>query len=277
MRVFTMNFSLQLRRGFLLDLVAVLDPKLRHSRMQVFLRYAILIGLWGLAAAARAEGGPKLQNISDVQKDVARPGEVKLVKVRGAVTYRKDAVGIAFVQDKTGGIAFYPRGVESGKQTGKPDVVEIIGVPMVNDGMLMLCGVASTEELPVHPVVSYLPDERLDIKLRKIELSMLTDLRTEAELVQTAGVMRRVIQKTKTGMTVEVTSPGSYVVVRLPWLPPEEEVGKWINRQISFKGVIACRAEKRLLPADADAVVFVSNPEDWVLQPGVIEKVLASP
>ncbi|MDB6004340.1 MAG: two-component system sensor kinase, partial [Prosthecobacter sp.] len=276
MGTITMNFSLPVRRGFLLALVAVLDSQLGLSRMQAFLRYAILIGLWGLVEPAQAAVDPALQTIASVQAGVSRKGEVGLVRVRGAVTYRKEQLGLAFVQDKTGGIAFYPRAIEGGRQAARLDTVEIMGVPLMKDGMLMLCGAGSTDEVPLPPALSFPVGETVEIKPRKIELSRLADLRADAEFVQATGVMRRVVQKTKTGMTVEVSSPGSSVVVRLSWLPPEEEVNKWINRQVAFKGVIVCRAEKRLLPADADAVVFVSQADDWEFQAGVIEKALAS-
>lgn len=240
-------------------------------------RHAILIGMLVVLCSSLSAAEPPLQAVAVVRSEAARGLEVGLVRVRGGITYRKDQLGLAFVQDKTGGIAFYPRGLAGERQPTTTDLVEVTGVPQMRDGMLMLCGAGSTWETPLPPVVTFpSAGEVLPIRPRKVELSTLSDMRMDAELVHATGVMRRVIQKSKAGMTVEVSSPAGHVIVRLPWLPPDSEVKNWINQQVAFNGVMVCRAEKRFLPGDADAVFFVSYASQWQYQAGVMDAAFAS-
>ncbi|MDB6137571.1 MAG: Histidine kinase, gyrase and HSP90-like ATPase [Verrucomicrobiaceae bacterium] len=247
--------------------------------MKALVQPVILIGVLCLSGhPLQAIPPPLVETIAAVRSKVTRGMEEGPVHVRGGVTFCKSQLGIAFVQDQTGGLAFFPRGVPGMRQPKNMDTVELTGIPQVIDGMLMLCGVRSTPATPLPPEITFLPAaDAVKIKPRLFELSTLADMRMNAELVHSSGVMRRVIQKSKTGVTVEVSTAAGFVVVRLPWLPADSDLAGWTNQQVTFNGVIVCRADKRLLPEDADAVVFVTNASQWQIKPAIIEAAFASP
>ena len=181
---------------------------------------------------------PPMQPVAVVRAAAVKGAKPETVRLRGRITYRKDQLAVGFIQDGTGGMSFYPKGMASPvPPTTVHHMVDMVGIPQVRDGMLMLCGTGSTADNPLPPAIAYLQGETA-ISPHKIELSALNDMRMEAEFVQASGVMRRVLQKSKTSLTVEVSSAGSRAVVRLPWLPEDSEVEGWMNQQVVFKGVI---------------------------------------
>ncbi len=237
----------------------------------------VIAALCVLGPGVCAAEPPPVQPVAVVRAAAVKGAKPEPVRLRGRITYRKDQLAVGFIQDSTGGMSFYPKGLTGpAPQAVGHNTVDMVGIPQLRDGMLMLCGTGSTADKPLPPDVAYLQGEAV-LTPHKIELSALNDMRMEAEFVQTTAVMRRVVQRSKAAITVEVSSAGSRAVVRLPWLPEDKELEGWMNQQVVFKGVIVTRAEKRLLPPDVDAVIFVSNPSQWMVDPRVMADAFALP
>jgi signal transduction histidine kinase len=156
------------------------------------------------------------------------------------------------------------------------ETVELVGVPQIHDGMLMLCGEGSTKAQAFPPQVIW-PAQSVKVRGRAFDLSTATEMRIVAEQVRTTGIVRKVSRQPGTGMKVEISSPAGYVIARLPWNADDSSIKRWLNNEAAFTGVIVCRADKRLLPEDADATIFVPSPTYWQPHPDALNAVFAKP
>lgn len=213
-------------------------------------------------------------SIADARARLAR-GENAHVCVSGRVTFSNMKLGIAFVQDETGGIAYDPR------SSLRPfpiagDVVEVSGVLTRRQGMVMIL---RDKELFGPPKVARQESEVMRVRPVSFELEEASQMRIDGLLSQTTGIIRRVIvpKADNVPMIVEVSTASGYALARLPWRVSQEEIDGWINRPVLINGVLVCQSQPPLLPRDADALLLVSGRGAWTVQPNVLDEVFQRP
>ncbi|WP_146854136.1 histidine kinase [Brevifollis gellanilyticus] len=213
-------------------------------------------------------------SIADARARLAR-GENARVCVSGRVTFSNMRLGIAFVQDDTGGIAYDPR------TSQKPfpiagDVVEVSGVLTRRQGMVMIL---RDKELFGPPKVDRQESSLMRVRPVTFELESAAEMRIDGLLTQTTGVVRRVIvpKVDNVPMIAEVSTPSGYVLARLPWRVAQAEIDTWINSPVLINAVLVCQGQPPLLPRDADAMLFVPGKGAWTLQTPALEEVFQRP
>src|SRR5258708_84254 len=105
--------------------------------MMTLIRKALTIGLLLSLGSVLAAAEPALETVLTMRSKMAKAWDSRPVHVRGVVTYASSSIGVAFVQDATAGVAFFPRGIKGPRQLKTWETVELIGVPMMRDGTLM--------------------------------------------------------------------------------------------------------------------------------------------
>jgi signal transduction histidine kinase len=211
-------------------------------------------------------------SIAEARARLAR-GENARVSVSGRVTFSSMRLGIAFVQDETGGIAYDPR------TTQKPfpipgDAVEVSGVLTRRQGLVMILRDA---ELFGPPKVARQELAVPRLKPISFELEEATQMRIDGLLTHVTGIVRKVIVPKADGvpMLAEVSTPSGYAVARLPWRAPQAELDSWLGKPVLLNAVLVCQGEPPLLPRDADALLLVPGKGAWVIQPEFLDEVFA--
>lgn len=227
-----------------------------------------------LALSSALGVGDSHDSIAEARARLAR-GENARVCVSGRVTFSNMKLGIAFVQDETGGIAYDPRSSQ------KPfpiagDVVEVSGVLTRRQGMVMIL---RDKELFGPPQVARQESPVMRVRPVTFELESAAQMRIDGLLTQTTGIVRRVIvpKVDNVPMIVEVSTPNGHALARLPWRVAQAEIDTWINRPVLINAVLVCQGQPPLLPRDADALLLVPGRGAWVLQPTVLEDVFQRP
>ena len=245
--------------------------------MMTLIRKALAIGaLVFLGPMLMAAEPPPLETVVAIRTRLARTWSTAPVRLQGQVTFCVAAKGLAFVQDETAGVAFYPRGIAGARQPKFEDTVEITGVPQMREGMLMIMGEGSSKNVALPPAITW-PDQSLKIKPRPFNLAAAGEMRVNAELIRANGIVRRLSPLPGGGMLAEMTSPAGRTLAHLPWTEPLENQRQWLNQSADLNGVVVAHADKQLLPDDVDAVIFVPNSGQWQSRPGVMTLVFASP
>lgn len=245
--------------------------------MRPLLQKVMCIGLLLSPQPVLRAAEPEIQSIAAVKALAAKHLDGNVVRIRGQVTFTSPGLGIAFLQDETAGVAFVPpRGADEERAVKNAETVELQGMLQILDGMLMVCGDGSTRNHPLPPQVSW-PARSVKVRPRLFNLSAATEMRIVAEQVRTTGIVRKVTRQAGAGMKAEISSPAGYVVARLPWNADESAIKRWLNNEVALVGVIVCRADKRLLPEDADATLFVGAPSQWTPHPDALNAVFAKP
>jgi len=213
-------------------------------------------------------------SIAEARARLAR-GENARVCVSGRVTFSNMKLGIAFVQDGTGGIAYDPRSSQRPFPIAG-DVVEVSGVLTRRQGMVMIL---RDKELFGPPKVAKQESDVLRVKPISFELDEAAQMRIDGLLTQTSGIVRRVIvpKVDNVPMIVEVSTPSGYALARLPWRVSQAEIDSWINRPVLINAVLVCQGQAPLLPRDADALLLVSGKGAWTVQPSILEEVFQRP
>ncbi|MEQ1748780.1 MAG: histidine kinase [Prosthecobacter sp.] len=233
------------------------------SRIIVILLSVILISAVQADVITIAEARAKLAS-----------GDDSSMSVRGKVTFCSQKLGLAFVQDVTGGIGFDPRSALH--PAPKPgDWVEVTGAVKKRHGVTMVLGEKKSEGTKVNPCQPLL----MDIKTLPFELDDASQLRIDSVLTQVVGVIREVNVPADVNMPmrVEISSPSGYAVAHLPWREPKEVLDGWRDAVVTMTAVLVCRVGLPLIPSDADALLLVPGKTAWTVRKDALDEVFARP
>ncbi len=211
-----------------------------------------------------------VMTVAEARAHLTRNDFHQPVRVRGVVTFSNQRMGLAYVQDASGGIGFDPRS----KTVELPlmgKTVEVEGYLSRRHGMVML--LKHRTEFGV-PLIAAVGDEKPPTPLN-FELNNASQMRIDGLLTKVSGVVRRVVVPPVEGapMVVEISSANGYALARLPWREAQPVLDRWINMPVTLKAVLVCRAEPPVLPADADALLLVPSRGDWTVQETALERV----
>lgn len=217
--------------------------------------------------------GSEVISIADARARLLA-GDVRPVTVRGEVTFSSQRLGLAFVQDSTGGIGFDPR-TRKLPFALPGEWVEISGVVAERESVVMLVGNAKGLGAPK---VSLLGESGRPVEPVPFDLTDAGQLHVDGMVLESEGIVRQVQVPTieDAPMLVHVSSPAGVVTVRLPWRDAPETTSSWLNQHVKFRGVLVSRAPLRLMGREADACVLVRGRLHWKLQPQVLESVFQS-
>lgn len=215
-----------------------------------------------------------LVSVAEARAQLAR-SELTLATVRGQVTFSHSKLGMAFVQDATGGIAFDPR-LSDQPAPAPGDWVEVTGTLTYRQGMVMMFRDAQKSG---PPKVTPVPREGVGPEAMPFELEQATQMRIDGLLTSISGIVRRcsVPKEADAPMHVEVSTPTGHAIARLPWREPPAELERWLNAPVTMEAVLVCQAEPPLLASDADALLLVPAKSSWRVQKELIGPVFARP
>ena len=203
-------------------------------------------------------------------------GDGHKVSIRGQVTFSSQRLGIAFVQDETGGIGFDPRtGQKPLSKQG--DWVEVSGVLTRRQGMVMI--LRHAKEFGA-PQVKGIAESSRKIVPTVFDLDDASEMLVDGLMTRVTGVVRRVVANSDelTPLFVEVSSPTGHAIARLPWTPPrptQKEMDSWLNSVVTMNTVLVCQAAPPLLATGAEALLLVPGKSAWTVQPGALDEVFA--
>lgn len=216
-------------------------------------------------------GESPVMTIAEAKAHLARREVQKPVRVRGVITFSNQRLGLAYVQDGSGGIGFDPRSPSASRlQAG--DTVEVEGYLTRHRGLTSLMK-HRTKFGP--PEVSLFPGDGQVLAPLKFDLDGAAQMRIDGLLSQVSGVIRHVTVPAAEGepMMVEISSASGHSIARLPWREPQEVLDTWLNAPVELNAVLVCRAEPALLPENADALLLVSSRSYWKVDPQALEEV----
>ena len=249
-------------------------PQMTHPSATTFHVGVLLVVFSWLASSLQA--AQPVITIAEAKALMARRDVKNPVRVRGSVTFTNHRLGIAFVQDSSGGIGYDPRTRASTKFPIPGDTVEVEGFLTRRQGLAMILKNSSDFGAPeVHPV----PDEKTAIPALPFDLDDAAQLRLDGHLTRVSGVVRRISVPPleNAPMLVEISTPSGYAIARLPWREPQSVLDQWLDCPVTLTAVLVCRADPPLLPEDASALLLVSYRSRWVLQPRALEEAFNSP
>ncbi len=197
-------------------------------------------------------------------------------RVRGQVTFCSQRLGIAYVQDSSGGIGFDPRTVEGVPAPHLGEEVEIEGLLTRRQGMVMILKDRKTFGTPR---ITILPGGTERVKPLRFDLDTAAQMRIDGLLTRVSGVVRRVFVPTMkiAPMVVEISTSSGYAVARLPWRAPQAELDRWMNAAVNLNAVLVCQAEPPLLAEDAHALLLVPGRSEWSVEPALLDDVFRRP
>ncbi|TDU80723.1 histidine kinase/DNA gyrase B/HSP90-like ATPase [Prosthecobacter fusiformis] len=217
-------------------------------------------------------GDVPVMTIAEAKAHLARREFQDPVRIRGVITFSNQRLGLAYVQDASGGIGFDPR--TNASPLPKPgDMVEVEGYLSRHQGLTMLLRHRTRLGPPeVQPV--FTPAKQSPAPL-SFDLDAAAELRIDGLLTTVSGVVRNVSVPVEESepMIVEISSPSGHAIARLPWREPQAVLDSWLNAPVDLNAVLVSRAASPLLPEDADALLLVSSRADWKLQPQALEEV----
>jgi signal transduction histidine kinase len=193
---------------------------------------------------------------------IALRGQTETVIVTGQLMFSNLRLGIAFMQDATGGIAFLPKPKQR-LIAGNGAWVKVTGVVMEKRGMMTLVKDATTQEPPEMELASEEETRRMKPLQTTLEEAVATGLDTV--FTHVTGTVRRVYASDEdlAQTTAEISTPGGHAVVKLPWSTTAAEMESWLNVPVSCYAMLVTRADTSLLPRDAKAVLFVPGKMSW--------------
>lgn len=231
--------------------------------------------VWSLCLSlARAVETVPVISIAEARAQFAR-GVAGAVRVEGQVTFSNHKLGLAFVQDETGGIGFDPR-LRKGPTAKVGERVELSGVLTRRQGMVMIL----RDEIKLGaPKITPAPSEKRKILALPFDLDHATQMRIDGLLTRVSGVVRRVTvsEDASVPMMVEISSPNGHALARLAWREPQAELDRWMNAAVTFNAVLVCQAEPKLLRSGADALLLIPGKTSWSVQTGALDEVFARP
>ncbi|SKB01699.1 Histidine kinase-, DNA gyrase B-, and HSP90-like ATPase [Prosthecobacter debontii] len=235
-----------------------------------------LLLIWAtLAALSALHGASPIMIIAEAKARLARREVQTPVRVRGVVTFSNQRLGLAYVQDDSGGIGFDPR-IQSHPLPEPGQTVEVEGMLCRRQGLAMVLHDRIQFGPPEVTIVS---QEKKKTTPMRFDLDLAAQMRIDGLLSRVTGVIRRVSVPPIEGspMLVEISSPSGYAIARLPWRESPETLQQWLNEPVSLTAVLVCRAEPPLLPEDADALLLVPSRSHWSLQDKALDEVFQRP
>lgn len=228
-----------------------------------------------VASLTALHGADAVMTIAEAKARLARREVQAPIRVQGIVTFSNQRLGLAYVQDASGGIGFDPR-IEAEQVPEPGETVEIEGLLARRQGLAMVLRDRARFGPPKITVLSH---EKAKAPSLNFDLDLAAQMRIDGLLSRVSGVIRRVSVPTVEGapMLVEISSPSGYAIARLPWRETPEEVRRWLDRPVNLTAVLVCRAEPPLLPEDADALLLVPSRNHWNLQINALEEVFRRP
>jgi signal transduction histidine kinase len=233
----------------------------------------IVFGLCLLSAGAE-EPAPLLSIAAARAQQVL--GDGGRVRVRGQITFSNQRLGVAFIQDETGGIGFDPR-TRQKPLAKQGEWVELSGVPARRQGMIMILRHARDFGAPEVTAISPVGER---IVPTAFDLNDAAEMRIDGLLTHVTGVIRRVVvgPEADSPLLIEISSPSGHAIARLPWQTPrpdEKEVSGWLNCVVTMNAVLVCQAAPPLLAVDAEALLLVPGRFAWTVQPQALDEVFA--
>lgn len=232
----------------------------------------ILFALWPLSAL---RGESPLMTIAEARAKLARRENEEPLRVQGTITFSNQRLGLAYIQDRSGGLGFDPR--TQGDLLAKPGKkVELEGYICRRQGMIMLL----KDRLQFGPPqIRFLPEDPPKVTPLNFDLDLASQMRIDGLMTRVSGVVRSISvpPSADTPMLVEISSPSGYAIARLPWREPQEVLDRWLNSPVTMNAVLVCRAEPPLLPEDADALLMVPARSYWNMKPQSLEEVFQRP
>lgn len=229
-----------------------------------------LFGLLGTAIAAQP-----VITIAEARARFSRRENQTPVRVRGVVTFSNQRLGLAYVQDASGGIGFDPRSPHAAEIV-PGQTLEVEGYLGRRQGLVLLL----RDRVDFGPAaVDVIPGEKKLPPALPFDLDQATQMRIDGLLTRTTGVVRHVLVPPVEGapMIVEVSTPSGYAIARLPWRKSREELDQWLDTPVTFQAVLICRADPPLLAEDATALLLVSSPAHWTPQRRGLDSVFQRP
>ena len=218
-------------------------------------RSLVSLALTLLTALTSAQ---EITTVAEARTLLAR-ADATPVTVQGEVTFIDKALGLAFIQDRTGGIAFDPRQIPAMLKLKTGDAARLRGHLEKITGITALILDAEGDAV-THAVSSDA------VRPLSFDLDNAPQMRVDGHLTRVSGIVRRVtLPKGKNlPMTAEISTPGGYALARLPWREPDAAtLDAWLNQPVSLTAVLICRVSKQILPEDACALLLVPKPENW--------------
>ncbi|MES2737281.1 MAG: histidine kinase [Verrucomicrobiota bacterium] len=227
------------------------------------------------ASPRRASSLP-LITIAEAKARMFRRDVADRVRVRGTVTFTNHRLGIAYVQDSSGGIGYDPRSRPAIQLPAPGDTVEVEGYLTRRQGLAMILSSRATFG---PPKITLIPEEKSTFPALPFDLDDAAQLRLDGHLARVSGVIRRISVPPLDGapMLVEISTPSGYAIARLPWREPQAVLDKWLDCPVTLTAVLVCRADPPLLPEDASALLLVAYRTRWSPQPRALEEAFSSP
>lgn len=250
------------------------------GRLRVPMKNALVFviggSLWRLLLVT--VGAVEVQPLISIAEARAKQGvaDGTEVRVMGQVTFCSQPMGIAFVQDETGGIGFDPRlRKKAAPKVG--ELVEVRGKLGRRQGMVMILNQERNFGAPEVEVVG-VSEKRIAAK--PFDLDEAAEMRVDGLLTRVSGVVRRISQgvNEQAPIQVEISSTSGYAIARLPWIkerPSADEMNGWINQVVTVHGVLVCLAAPPFLVRDAQALILVPGKAAWRMEPEALDEVFA--
>jgi signal transduction histidine kinase len=220
-----------------------------------------------------AEPEPKSITVADAWAHMARRDTASPVAISGVITFCDSRLGIAYLQDGSGGIAFDPRGDLPGVAVG--DHVQVRGFLGRREGIAMI--VRHRLEGGAPAVMRLTAAADAAIAALPFDLDHASQMRIDGLLARVSGVIRRIVRPHSGPLMVEISTPSGHAIARLPWDESSETIRRWVNVPVSMEAVLVCRALPPLLPEGADALLLVPSKNAWEVQQDGLREVFARP
>ena len=234
-----------------------------------------LLFLAALLPLSALQGEQPIMTIAEAKAHLARREFHVPVRVRGVITFSNQRLGLAYMQDSSGGIGFDPR--TKAKRLPIPgELIEVEGYLRRRQGMVMI--LKDRAEFGA-PEVKLISQNQHSVSPLRFDLDQASQLRIDGLLTRVSGVVRRIMvpPQEDSPMLVEISSPSGYAIARLPWREPQALLDHWLNAPVTMKAVLVCRAEPPMLPEDADALLLVSSKANWSMKMQEMEQVFQRP
>jgi signal transduction histidine kinase len=235
----------------------------------------VLLSLLAILSLSTLKGESQLMTIAEARAHWARRDHDEKIRVRGIVTFSHQRMGLAYVQDTSGGIGFDPR-TRAARLPIPGELIEVEGYLTQYQGMAMIL------KDPIDfgaPKVTLIEGEELKITPPRFDLDHASQMRIDGMAARVTGVVRNISvpDVESMPMRVEISSPSGYVIAALPWRESKTVLDSWLNAPVTLRAVLICRANPPMLPPDADALLLVPAKANWIIQSEALEEVFRRP
>jgi signal transduction histidine kinase len=192
------------------------------------------------------------------------------VSLRGQLMFSNVRLGLAFLQDETGGIAMLPKA--RGRNLARIGTwVRVTGVVIERYGMPVLVKNSATME-PADMELTCQDARRIKAVTINLDAAVKTGL--DGVFTHVSGVVRRAYASGDglAHTTAEISTPHGSHMVRLPWGASSDEMQSWLDTPVSASGMLVTRADGSLLPAGTSSLLFALGKMSWNIQAEELEK-----